>query len=79
MENVFLLGNLKGKFEVFGWDVMEIKEGNNFEVIFNGMKIVKFKIGKGKFVCVLLYIVMGNGVDFMMYIYDWYGKVFNDE
>ncbi|HAT65527.1 MAG TPA: transketolase [Flavobacteriaceae bacterium] len=78
-DNVLPLGNLKGKFEAFGWDVMEIEQGNNMEAIMNGMKTAKSKTGKGKPVCVLLHTVMGNGVDFMMHTHDWHGKAPNDE
>ncbi len=78
-EEVMSLGNLKAKFEAFGWEVMEIKDGNSIEAIFNGMNEAKSKAGKGKPVCVLLHTVMGNGVDFMMHTHAWHGKAPNDE
>ncbi|WP_271425227.1 transketolase [Aequorivita sinensis] len=78
-ENVLPLGNMKAKFEAFGWDVMDIEEGNNIEAVITGMKKAKEKTGKGKPVCVLLRTVMGNGVDFMMHTHDWHGKAPNDE
>lgn len=78
-ENVLPLGNMKAKFEAFGWDVMDIEEGNNIEAVITGMKKAKEKTGKGKPVCVLLHTVMGNGVDFMMHTHDWHGKAPNDE
>ena len=78
-EEVLSLGDLKAKFEAFGWDVLEIKEGNNIEAIINGMTEAKSRTGKGKPVCVLLYTEMGNGVDFMMYTHAWHGKAPNDE
>jgi len=78
-ENVLPLGNMKAKFEAFGWDVMNIEEGNNIEAVITGMKKAKEKTGKGKPVCVLLHTVMGNGVDFMMHTHDWHGKAPNDE
>ncbi len=34
---VMPLGDLRLKFEAFGWDVLEIKEGNNLEAIISGM------------------------------------------
>ena len=73
------LGDLKAKFEAFGWDVLEIKEGNSIEAIVTGMNKAKTRIGKGKPVCVLLHTVMGHGVDFMMHTHAWHGKAPNDE
>ncbi|MCT8341194.1 transketolase [Flavobacteriaceae bacterium TK19130] len=78
-ENVLPLGNLKAKFEAFGWDVMEIGEGNNLEAVINGMKEAKSRLGNNKPVLVLLHTVMGNGVDFMMHTHAWHGKAPNDE
>jgi len=78
-DNVLPLGNLKGKFEAFGWDVLTISEGNNMQAVIDGMKAAKAKTGKGKPVCVLLKTVMGNGVDFMMHTHAWHGKAPNDE
>jgi transketolase len=78
-DEVLNMGNLKAKFEAFDWDVLEIKEGNNIEAIIKGMEEAKSHTGKGKPVCVLLYTVMGNGVDFMMHTHAWHGKAPNDE
>ena len=78
-DNVLPLGDLKRKFEAFGWSVVEIKEGNNIVAILDGMRIAKSLTGKGKPVCVLLQTVMGNGVDFMMHTHAWHGKAPNDE
>jgi len=76
---VLPLGNLKQKFEAFGWTVVEIIQGNNIEEILKGMELAKSKTGHGKPVCVLLKTVMGNGVDFMMHTHAWHGKAPNDE
>jgi len=78
-DNVLPLGDLKRKFEAFGWSVVEIKEGNNIVAILDGMTIAKSLTGKGKPVSVLLQTVMGNGVDFMMHTHAWHGKAPNDE
>lgn len=78
-DDVLPLGDLKAKFEAFGWDVLEIKEGNSLEAVLAGMKEAKSRTGKGKPVCVLLYTMMGNGVDFMMHTHAWHGKAPNDE
>ncbi|TDQ25683.1 transketolase [Tenacibaculum caenipelagi] len=78
-DEVLPMGSLKAKFEAFGWDVVEIKEGNNIEAILNGMADAKSRTGKGKPVCVLLHTEMGNGVDYMMHTHAWHGKAPNDE
>src|SRR5680860_17735 len=78
-ENVLPMGNLKTKFEAFGWDVLEIRDGNNLQQVINGLEKAKTLTGKGQPVCVLLHTVMGHGVDFMMHTHAWHGKAPNDE
>ncbi len=78
-DNVLPMGNVKAKFEAFGWTVVEIEEGNNIEAILEGMQNAKSLTGNGKPICVLLKTVMGNGVDFMMHTHAWHGKAPNDE
>ncbi|MCW9037952.1 transketolase [Altibacter sp.] len=78
-KNVLPLGNLKAKFEAFGWEVLEIEQGNDLEAVVEGMKLAKDKTGRKKPVCVLLHTIMGNGVDFMMHTHDWHGKAPNDD
>ena len=77
-DQVLPMGSLKAKFEAFGWDVLEVKEGNEIEAILAGLSIAKSLTGKGKPVCILLYTEMGNGVDFMMHTHAWHGKAPND-
>lgn len=77
--NVLPLGNVKEKFEAFGWEVIEIEEGNDLKAIISGMKEAKEASGKEKPVCVLLRTVMGHGVDYMMHTHEWHGKAPNDE
>jgi len=79
VNDVMPLGNLKVKFEAFGWDVIEVKEGNSIPSIIKGMEEAKNRTGKGKPVCVILHTVMGNGVDFMMHTHAWHGKAPNDD
>jgi len=77
-DEVLPMGSIRAKFEAFGWDVLEIKEGNNIEAIIAGLNEAKAKTGKGKPVCILLHTEMGNGVDFMMHTHAWHGKAPND-
>ncbi|WP_339755394.1 transketolase [uncultured Winogradskyella sp.] len=78
-DDVLPMGSIKGKFEAFGWTVLEIEEGNNIEAVLKGLAEAKSMTGKGKPICVLLKTVMGNGVDFMMHTHAWHGKAPNDE
>lgn len=78
-ENVLPLGNLRAKFEAFGWDVLEIEEGNNIARVIDGLNDAKNRTGKGKPVCILMTTMMGNGVDFMMHTHKWHGVAPNDE
>jgi transketolase len=77
-DDVLPMGSIKGKFEAFGWTVLEIENGNSLEAIIDGMAKAKAETGKGKPVCVLLKTIMGNGVDFMMHTHAWHGKAPND-
>ena len=78
-DDVIKLGNVRTKFESFGWDVIEIDNGNNITDIFNGLEKAKSKTFLGKPVCILLKTIMGNGVNFMMHTHEWHGKAPNDE
>lgn len=78
-DNVLPLGSLKKKIEAFGWDVLDVEEGNDIKAIKKGLAEAKSRTGQGKPVCILLHTVMGNGVDFMMHTHEWHGKAPNDE
>ena len=78
-DDVLPMGDLKAKFEAFGWDVLEIKDGNSINEVLEGLKEAKSRTGKGKPVCLLMTTVMGHGVDFMMHTHKWHGVAPNDE
>lgn len=78
-EEVLPMGNLKAKFEAFGWEVLEVAEGNNLNKVIEGLQEAKKLTGKGKPVCILMTTVMGHGVDFMMHTHKWHGVAPNDE
>ncbi|WP_196892691.1 transketolase [Aureivirga marina] len=78
-DDVLPLGDLRAKFEAFGWTVVEIHKGNDIESLIQGMNEAKSLTGKGKPVCVLMHSEMGNGVDFMMNTHAWHGKPPSDE
>lgn len=78
-EKVMSLGNLQAKFEAFGWEVINVAEGNNIAAIIEGIKTAKTFVGKGKPICILLKTTMGKGVDFMEKGHEWHGIAPNDE
>ena len=78
-ENVLSLGNLKSKFNAFGWEVIECFEGNNIDEIKSSLKEAKEICFNNKPICILLKTIMGNGVDFMMHTHEWHGKAPNDD
>ena len=78
-DKVLPLGNLRAKWEAFGWQVIDIEKGNDISAILKGLAEAKVLTGKGKPVCILLHSEMGNGVDFMMGTHAWHGKAPNDE
>lgn len=78
-DDVLPMGDLKSKFEAFGWIVIEEKNGNDIDAVRNVLDKAKSKTGQGKPVAILLKTVMGNGVDYMMHTHEWHGKAPNDE
>ncbi|MGB2128008.1 MAG: transketolase [Flavicella sp.] len=77
-DEVLHMGDLKAKFEAFGWIVLEEKKGNDIEAILATIKKAQSLTGKEKPVCIMLYTEMGNGVDYMMHTHAWHGKAPND-
>ena len=78
-EDVLDIGNLKQKFEAFGWKVLEVEEGNSLDKVYETLSTAKENSKKGKPIVILMKTVMGNGVDFMMHTHEWHGKAPNDD
>ena len=78
-EDVLPMGSIKNKFEAFGWEVIELKEGNSISHILKALQIAKSKLCNGKPIVILMKTEMGNGVDFMMHTHAWHGKAPNNE
>ena len=77
VDEVLPLGDLKGKWLAFGWDVLET-DGNNMEALLATLAEAKRHTGKGKPVMILMRTEMGQGVDFMMNSHAWHGIAPND-
>lgn len=78
-DDVLPMGNIGEKFKSFGWEVLEIKEGNNIDKILDTLIYAKSITGKSKPIVILMHTEMGNGVDFMMNTHAWHGIAPNNE
>jgi len=72
------LGNLQQKFEAFGWEVLDLPNGNDMAAILATIKEAQALLGKGKPICILLHTSMGAGVSFMEGTHEWHGIAPND-
>lgn len=70
--------DMKAKAEAFGWDVLELKEGNDMQAVVDTLKEAKSRTGKGKPVFIIMNTLMGYGVDFMQGGHKWHGVAPND-
>lgn len=77
-EEVMSLGDLRAKWEAFGWHVIESK-GNDMASIVASLQEAKSLTGKGKPIMNLMSTEMGYGVDFMVGTHKWHGIAPNDE
>jgi transketolase len=78
-DEVLALGDLRAKWEAFGWHVLSNPKGNNVTEVVKTLNEAKALTGKGKPVMILMKTEMGNGVDFMMGTHKWHGTAPNDE
>lgn len=77
-QDVMSLGDLRKKFEAFGWAVLE-SNGNAIEEVIRTMEQAQNIAGNGQPVLNLMRTEMGFGVDFMMGSHKWHGVAPNDE
>jgi len=77
-DKVMSLGNLKMKWEAFGWHVLEAN-GNDMSEVVNILKTAQSLCGKSQPIMILMKTDMGFGVDFMMGTHKWHGVAPNDE
>lgn len=72
------LGDLKAKWEAFGWEVLEMN-GNIMKEVIATLEHAKARSRKGRPIMILMRTEMGQGVDFMMGSHEWHGVPPNDE
>lgn len=75
-EDVMPLENLHGKWESFGWHVLEI-DGHNIESIIDAVDTAKAVTNMPT--VIIAHTIPGKGVDFMEYDYKWHGVAPNNE
>jgi len=77
-EKVMNLGNIRQKFDAFGWKTLETN-GNDIDGLLLTLREAKSQTGKGQPVAILMHTTMGKGVDFMENDHSWHGVAPSDE
>lgn len=75
-EVVMPLEDLRGKWEAFGWHVIEI-DGNNIEAVIDACAMARAI--QEKPVMIIAHTIPGKGVDFMENDFHWHGSPPNHE
>lgn len=77
VEEVGGLVDLAEKWSSFGWNVVTVEDGHDFEKILAAFDIAKSSVDKPTMI--LLQTEMGHGVDFMAGTHKWHGKAPSEE
>jgi len=77
-EKVMNLGNIRQKFDAFGWTTLEMN-GNDMDQVVATLEKAKSLTGQGKPIAIMMHTSMGKGVDFMEGTHEWHGIAPNDE
>lgn len=77
-DKVMRLGNIRQKFEAFGWATLEMN-GNDMDEMIATLEKAKTLIGQAKPIAIMMHTIMGKGVDFMENDHNWHGVAPNDE
>jgi len=75
---VMALGNIRQKFDAFGWTTLEMN-GNDMDEVVSTLEKAKTMTGQGKPIAIMMHTIMGKGVDFMEGTHEWHGIAPNDE
>ncbi len=70
-DDVISLGDLKAKWESFGWEVMPM-DGHDYNNLMSILEMARISRGS-KPICILMKTEMGKGVDFMEGTHHWHG------
>ncbi len=77
-DKVMNLGNIREKFDVFGWTTLEMN-GNDMDEVVATLEKAKSLTGQGKPIAIMMHTAMGKGIDFMEGTHEWHGIAPNDE
>ena len=77
-DQVMSLGNIREKFEAFGWATLEMN-GNDMDDVVSVLEQAKASSGQGKPIAIMMHTIMGKGVDFMENDHGWHGIAPSDE
>ncbi|MBO9683109.1 MAG: transketolase [Flavisolibacter sp.] len=72
------LGNIREKFDAFGWHTLEMN-GNDMDEVLHTLTEARSLVGKGKPIAIIMRTIMGKGVDFMENDHNWHGVAPNDD
>lgn len=78
VEDVLSLGDLNGKWQAFGWEVLEM-DGHNYSDLIDTLNKAKSMTGNGKPIIIIMKTEMGQGVDYMVGSHKWHGVAPNLE
>lgn len=73
IDDVLPMGDLRAKWESFGWDVLEM-DGHDHQDILDTLAKAKGMTGNGKPIVIIMTTAMGKGVDFMEGTHKWHGS-----
>lgn len=77
-EKVMGMGNIRQKFDAFGWATLEMN-GNDMDDVVANLEKAKSMTGQEKPIAILMHTAMGKGVDFMEGTHEWHGIAPNEE
>ncbi len=75
-ESVMPLEDLRGKWEAFGWHVLEV-DGNDIDAVIDATAMARSIVERP--VMIIAYTIPGKGVDFMEGDFHWHGMPPNHE
>jgi len=74
--DILPLGDIGAKFRAFGFNVIEIEDGNSIEAV---TKALAEPCTPGKPTCIVAHTIKGKGVSFMENQIGWHGRIHNDQ
>lgn len=76
-DKVMGLGDIKAKFEAFGWATLDM-QGNDMDNVVSVLEEARAMTGNGRPIAIMMHTLMGKGVDFMENDHNWHGVAPSD-